>query len=75
MIIHSQGEGSILARAIGRDLKGKASPILYAVAIPLAFLEPWLSFGIYAFVALVWIVPDRRIERMVGESGKAGAAR
>jgi uncharacterized membrane protein len=66
-IIRNQGEGSMLAKAIGRDLKGKASPILYAVAIPLAFVEPWLSFGFYVFVALMWIVPDRRIERIVAE--------
>ena len=64
-IIRSQGEGSMLAKAIGRDLKGKASPILYAVAIPLAFVEPWLAYGFYVFVALMWIVPDRRIERIV----------
>ncbi|MGA2017774.1 MAG: TMEM175 family protein [Opitutaceae bacterium] len=62
-IIARQGEGSVLARAVGRDLKGKASPALYAVAIAAAFFHPWLSQAIYVLVALVWLVPDRRIER------------
>ena len=50
-------------RAIGRDAKGKLSPVLYAVAIPIAIVAPLVAFGIYVFVALVWIVPDTRIER------------
>ena len=62
-IIARQGEGSVLARAVGRDLKGKASPALYAVAVAAAFFRPWLSQAIYVLVALVWLVPDRRIER------------
>jgi uncharacterized membrane protein len=61
-IIISQGEGSILARAIGRDIKGKISPLLYLLAIPLAFFSQWLSEGLYIAVALIWLVPDRRIE-------------
>jgi uncharacterized membrane protein len=61
-IIISQGEGSILARAIGRDIKGKISPLLYLLAIPLAFVSQWLSEGLYIAVALIWLVPDRRIE-------------
>jgi len=65
VIIHSQGEGSLLAQAIGRDLKGKSSPILYAIAIPAAFWQPWISYGIYVLVALMWLVPDTRIERVV----------
>ena len=63
LIIASQGESSPLARAIGRDLKGKASPIIYVVAIPSAFLAPWLAGALYTFVAIIWLVPDRRIER------------
>ncbi len=70
-IIRSQGKDSLLARAVGRDIKGKMSPILYAVAIPLAFVEPWIAFGIYAAVALVWIVPDSRIERAVAAREEA----
>jgi uncharacterized membrane protein len=47
---------------VGRDLKGKISPVLYAVAIPLAFFREWLADAIYVAVALMWLVPDRRIE-------------
>ncbi len=70
-IIRSQGKDSLLARAIGRDLKGKASPILYAIAIPAAFVEPWASYAIYAAVAALWLLPEPRIERAL-EEGDAG---
>jgi uncharacterized membrane protein len=66
-IIASQGVDSLLARAVGRDLKGKLSPFLYGTAIVVAFFEPWISGGIYVFVALMWLVPDRRIERVIDE--------
>jgi uncharacterized membrane protein len=62
-IIVAQGPGSALAAAVGSDFKGKLSPVLYAIAIPGAFLSPWIAGGLYAFVALMWLVPDRRIER------------
>jgi len=62
-IIASQGEGSILKKAVGNDWKGKLSPALYVAAIVAAFLSPWISVAIYVLVALIWIVPDRRIER------------
>jgi len=61
-IVVEQGPGSKLAAAIGNETKGKLSAALYAVAIPLAFVEQWISDGIYVFVALMWLVPDRRIE-------------
>lgn len=64
-IIARQGEGSLLAAAIGRDWKGKVSPVCYLAAIPLAFVTPWISCGLYVFVALLWIIPDRRIERVL----------
>ncbi len=64
-IIAAQGEHSLLARAIGRDLKGKASPLLYLAAIPAAFLSPWISQLLYVAVALMWLIPDRRIENVV----------
>jgi uncharacterized membrane protein len=64
-IIAQQGAGSLLASALGRDWKGKLSPVLYLIAIPLAFLNPWISSGVYVLVALLWIVPDRRIERQL----------
>ena len=67
-IIASQGEDSILAKAIGKDIKGKVSPLLYAIAIVTSFFELWISGFIYVFVALMWLVPDRRIERILSEN-------
>jgi uncharacterized membrane protein len=64
-IIASQGEGSVLRRAVGNDWKGRLSPVLYVVAILVAFLWPWVSVAIYVFAALMWVVPDRRIERVL----------
>ncbi|MEO8189550.1 MAG: TMEM175 family protein [Acidobacteriota bacterium] len=64
-ILSHQGSGSILAAAIGRDLKGKVSPVLYILALSLAFVSPWIANAIYVAVALMWLVPDRRIERML----------
>jgi uncharacterized membrane protein len=64
-IIASQGPGSALAAAVGGDWKGKLSPALYAAAVPLAFVRPWLAGALYAAVALVWLVPDPRIARVV----------
>ena len=61
-IIASQGENSKLRRAIGKDRKGWVSIALYALAIPLAFVHQWMSDGIYVAVALMWLIPDRRIE-------------
>jgi uncharacterized membrane protein len=63
LIVASQGEGSLLAAAIGRDLKGKASPIIYVVAIAAAFLAPWIAGALYTLLAIMWLIPDRRIER------------
>ena len=62
-IIASQGETSVLRAALGSDWKGKLSPVLYLSAMPLAFGAPWLAGAIYVGVALLWLVPDRRIER------------
>jgi uncharacterized membrane protein len=64
-IIRREGPGSLLARAVGGDLKGKISPLAYLVAIPLAFVNRWLSGALYVAVAIMWLVPDRRIERML----------
>ena len=66
-IIAQQGRGSLLAAAIGSDWKGKLSPALYLAAIPLAFVSPWISSGLYVFVALIWFIPDRRIERALAK--------
>jgi len=64
-IIASQGDDSILKRAIGHDWKGKLSPLLYLSAIFLAFVSQWIAIAIYVLVALMWVIPDRRIERML----------
>jgi uncharacterized membrane protein len=64
-IIASQGPESRLAAAVGGDLKGKASAVLYAIAIPTAFANRWVSEAIYLGVALMWLVPDRRIEARI----------
>jgi len=68
VIVAEQGPDSKLAKSIGRDFKGKASPVLYVLAIVAAFFEPWISCCIYVFVALMWLVPDRRIARVIDES-------
>ncbi|MBZ5590356.1 MAG: TMEM175 family protein [Acidobacteriia bacterium] len=64
-IIAEQGAGSRLAAAVGADVKGKVSIGLYVLAIVLAFVNQWLSDGLYVVVALIWLVPDRRIESRV----------
>ncbi len=62
-IIAKQGRESLLAHAVGDDWKGKLSPVLYLAAIPLAFVRSWIASGLYIFVALLWLIPDPRIER------------
>jgi uncharacterized membrane protein len=62
-IMRVPGATSTLADAVGRDLKGKASPLLYALGIGLAAVNRWLSVAIYVIVALMWLIPDRRVER------------
>jgi len=64
-IIRQQGAGSRLAAAIGRDVKGKASALLYAAGIGLAFANRWIAVTAYVVVALLWLVPDRRVERTI----------
>ena len=64
-IIASQGEDSILKKAIGNDWKGKLSPVLYVSAVFLAFVSQWIAVTIYVLVAIMWIVPDKRIERVL----------
>ena len=64
-ILAHEGPDSLLAKALGRDWKGKLSPLFYLTAIPMAFVNPWISDGLYAAVALLWLVPDRRIERVL----------
>ena len=64
-LVKRGGPTSLLARAIGRDLKGKLSALLYASAIVLAFVSAWIADALYVLVALIWFVPDRRIERSI----------
>ena len=64
-IIAVEGHDSLLARATGSDFKGRLSPLFYSAGIALAFVQPWLSCALYVLVALVWLVPDRRIESRI----------
>jgi uncharacterized membrane protein len=68
-IIAVQGDDSILRKAVRQDWKGKISPLLYSTAIVLAFTSRWIAVGIYALVALMWVIPDRRIERVLTGQG------
>lgn len=63
VLIAHHGKDSPLAIAVGRDTKGRLSMVIYLVAIPLAFARPWLAGILYALVALIWLIPDRRIEK------------
>lgn len=65
-IIKDQGKDSLLRKAVGKDMKGKASAVLYTGAIVMSFIgKPWIAGGIYIGVAFMWLIPDRRIERMI----------
>jgi uncharacterized membrane protein len=68
-ILATEGPASALAAALGRDLKGKASMALYLVAIPAAFALEWIAGAVYVLVALLWLIPDRRIERALASAG------
>ena len=70
-IVAHQGAQSHLAKAVGRDKKGKASAVLYAVAIALSFVQPLAAAVIYAAVALMWLIPDQRIESVLASSPRA----
>ncbi len=71
-IVASQGTESIVAKAVGRDFKGKLSQAAYIIGIGCAFLAPWISWSLYVLVALIWLVPDPRIERALAQH-KEGA--
>jgi uncharacterized membrane protein len=71
-IIARQGADSVLAAAVGRDLKGKLSPLFYLAAIGLAFVNVWIANAIYLGVALLWLIPDRRIERVLSKQARPG---
>jgi uncharacterized membrane protein len=67
-IINEEGADSLLAKAVGKDLKGKLSVVFYALAIPICFFNQWIAEAIYVLVALTWLVPDKRIERVLPPS-------
>jgi uncharacterized membrane protein len=74
-IIRSQGPESLLAHAVGRDLKGKLSPLIYVLAIGASFVRPAIAGALYVAVALIWLFPDQRIERTLAARPAAGAGR
>ncbi len=67
-IIGYEGRDSVLARAIGDDIKGKVSPLIYAIGIAAAFYNAWVAFALYVVVALIWLAPDSRIVRALSEA-------
>ena len=66
-LVRHEGENSLLAQALGKDWKGKISIVFYIVAIAMAWVSTWMSFGLYVLVAAIWLIPDRRIERKLAE--------
>jgi len=68
-LIHAEGQPPYLREAVGQDRKGKVSPILYVTGIALAFVSPWLALACYTCVAVIWLVPDRRLESYVAAHG------
>ena len=67
-VIAEQGPSSLVAAAVGRDLKGKLSPVAYLLGIPGAFISPWIAGALYVAVALMWLVPDQRFERAIAQA-------
>jgi uncharacterized membrane protein len=65
MLLRAEGEQSVLRAALGQDVKGKISPVLYCLGIGLSFVDRWLALAVYVGVALMWLVPDRRVERHI----------
>lgn len=68
-LLKHHGDESVLKKAIGSDLKGKISVVVYAIAIPCSFLHAWIAGVLYILIALVWLIPDRRIENIIHEEG------
>jgi uncharacterized membrane protein len=71
-IVAAQGPGSRLQDALGSDLKGKISPVVYLLAIPLAFVSQWIALALYVVVSIMWFIPDRRIESRVQPGPPSG---
>jgi hypothetical protein len=70
VLLASHAPDSLLARALGRDFKGRVSILIYAVAIALAFWLPWLSGALYGLVAVIWLVPDSRFEKVLAANAR-----
>lgn len=66
-LLARHGQDSVLANAVNRDIKGKLSLVIYATAVPLAFVSTWLAGGLYVLVAIIWLIPDRRIETLLAK--------
>ena len=71
-LIACPGQPDTLAALVGRDIKGKVSPVLFAAGIPIALVAPWLALAIYVFVAVLWVVPDRRMEQAIQMGERSG---
>jgi uncharacterized membrane protein len=71
-IIRANGDDSEVARAIGSDLKGNTSVVLYALGVGLAWVSPWIAYALYAAISVMWFVPDRRLDPRSGRNGAAG---
>jgi uncharacterized membrane protein len=67
VLLDAQGPGSLLSKAIGSDFKGKLSPVIYAISVPCAFIHPWITDALFISVAIIWLVPDMRIEKALAE--------
>jgi uncharacterized membrane protein len=67
LIVAAQGKDSKIKAALGKDLKGKISPLIYVAAIALAFVNQWIADALYVLVALMWLIPDRRIESKINQ--------
>jgi uncharacterized membrane protein len=67
VLIALHGRDSVLATAVGRDFKGKVSVVIYLSAIPISFVSSWFAFALYVLVAVMWLIPDRRIEKTLSE--------
>jgi uncharacterized membrane protein len=70
VLIAHHGKDSTLAIALGRDLKGKVSVAIYALAVLLSFVNSWLAFSMYVLVAIMWLIPDRRLEKAISSYGE-----
>jgi uncharacterized membrane protein len=68
MLVRAEGEHSVLRTAVGSDVKGKISPVLYCLGIGASFASRWIAVAVYVGVALMWLVPDRRVERHVSQA-------